>query len=258
MPAGEGCSRGAGVAQMPSLQRGQPNLGIVRAQLAAVPLGQAPTPGDAQVSWQRLLTLCEPGTKQQRRNVTTGRVLVGILTASTTFAVVSLGPGCSAFPNAVLLPCPRCFPRTALAAQLPQHDTVQGIITCTKHQQPGEPSGWRGAQKTTLSSCVLSHHSVLFRVPKLLSSSSCSLASSTKTLKGHKGDECARFLGGTRSVTRQFTVKALQIQNILLQIRLGSFSYFGFFPLCSYPPTSKQWEGSCTKYELKAFVISGN
>lgn len=43
------------------------------------------------------------------------------------------------------------------------------------------PRGARGAQKMTLSSCVLSHHRLLFRVPKLLSSSSCSLASSTNT-----------------------------------------------------------------------------
>lgn len=106
MPAGEGCSRGAGVAQMPGLQQGQPNLGTGRARRAAVPLGQAPTPGDAQVSWQRLLTPCEPGIKQQRRNVTTGKITVGILTASTTTAAASLRPGCSAFPNAVLLPRP--------------------------------------------------------------------------------------------------------------------------------------------------------
>lgn len=67
---------------------------------------------------------------------------------------------------------------------------------------PGAGRGWAlaatGAQKMTRSSCVLSHHRLLFRVPKVLSSSSCSLASSTNTWKTWKRPPqapCRIFLG---------------------------------------------------------------
>ena len=86
---------------------------------------------------------------------------LGSLTACSTVAA-HLTYQCSAFLNAILfLLCPSI----EVPTQLPQHSSA-GITV----------------QNTTRSSCVRSHHSVLFSVPKLPSSSSCSLASSTKTL----------------------------------------------------------------------------
>lgn len=138
-------------------------------------LHKPPTPVDDRLSWQHLLAQCKLGNSKGRRNVRSARTTVGMLTA---IAAIFLRPGwCNVLRapkyNFLLHPSSGVSHAHALMS-------AQRIITGTTHQLQSR-SGPRGAQKTTLSSCVLSHHSVLFRVPKVLSSSSCSFASSTKT-----------------------------------------------------------------------------
>lgn len=79
---------------------------------------------------------------------------------------------CGIIPKARMVGHPQGL-QSQLSLPSPAPGAQRGLVLA--------PTGAQGAQKMTRSSCVLSHHRLLFRVPKLLSSSSCSLASSTNT-----------------------------------------------------------------------------